>query len=427
MNINGTHQTSKHLPIPVRQVVMVVLSFTLGMINPSNVFSQRANHRGVFVSQQMVDAGLAESSPNLTSASRSEFVPASTPGQRIGIVYRFSDQDPGAVDVSRYSIPPTEAGVLNYADCNSNCSHCESAATGITLKQGGSLDHGYAIMLPGLLGSIFCDKNVARSLRESEFRGAVEIYDWTRKPVMMGLNLGGDRCQAKLIASKIMDYQNRYPGRPVYLLGHSAGCKMAILGLESLPPDSQVERTFLLAPGLPTDYDLRPAMARTRSGLVAFTSFLDIPLPLPLAAVEGALKGQLNLAAAAFGFSPPAGLDPGEREYYNRMLVQKSFKLDMVFQGNLGGHTGATWPSFVTKHIAPLVNSPTFSTPDVQFDGNPLEPRLAPVHETELQPRESFVRQQPQNWNPQVRQFLNTSQSIRRDTASACDPTCLKY
>ncbi len=353
----------------------------LGATTPPAVFSQSTGQCDHSISLQFSDDGFAESTQHPSGANHVEVVGGSFLSQPAGFEYRFSDQSPGSSADGRASVPILDAGALVVGDGKSNCSARESQATGLTLNQGGSLDHGYAIVLPGLLGSVFCDKNVAKSLRKSEFEGAVEIYDWTRKPVMIGLNLGGNRCQANSIATKIVDYQTRYPGRPVYLLGHSAGCKMAIMALEALPPMYQVERAFLLAPGLQTNYDLRPAMARTRLGLVAFTSFLDAPLPLPLTVMEGLLKGQLNLAAAVFGFSPPAGLGPRERESYDQMLVQKPFRLEMIFQGNLGGHAGATWPSFVGQQIAPMIKSGNFSTPEVRLADNLLETRTTP-HES---------------------------------------------
>ena len=241
-------------------------------------------------------------------------------------------------------------------------------------------EQGYAIVLPGVLGKQFWDRNVAAGLRQANFQGTVEIYDWTRKPILLGLsNLGGNPRQASVIASRIVKYENQYPGRPVYLLGHSAGCHMVVKSLEALPRGYQVDRAILLASCLASDYDLRPAMAHTRLGIVNFNSIVDVTLSQPLTSLVGVTHGQLNLASGVFGFKAPSGVVGAERDYYSQMLNQKSFKPEMIALGNLGGHFGATKPAFVAKQIAPIlapVVNPVY-TPVAP----PTRPFLEPVRE----------------------------------------------
>ncbi len=241
-------------------------------------------------------------------------------------------------------------------------------------------EQGYAIVLPGVLGKQFWDRNVAAGLRQANFQGAVEIYDWTRKPILLGLsNLGGDPRQASVIASMIVNYENQYPGRPVYLLGHSAGCKMVVKSLEALPAGYQVDRAILLASCLATDYDLRPAMAHTRLGIVNFNSIVDVTLSQPLTSLAGVTLGKFDLASGVFGFKTPSGIVGAERDDYKQMLNQKSFKPEMIALGNLGGHFGATKPAFVAKQIAPIL-APV-ANPVYTSGAPPTRPYLGPVRE----------------------------------------------
>ena len=70
--------------------------------------------------------------------------------------------------------------------------------------------------------------------------------------------------EAHKIAAKIVAYQDRYPGRPVHLVGYSGGAGVAVLTLEALPPDRRVAEA-ISAPTLASDYDLRPASATRRT------------------------------------------------------------------------------------------------------------------------------------------------------------------
>ena len=66
-------------------------------------------------------------------------------------------------------------------------------------------------------------------------------------------------------------YRQAYPGRKVYLVGHSAGCAVVLAAAERLPTDS-VDRLILLAPSVCVTYDLRPALRTVRCGIDVFYS-----------------------------------------------------------------------------------------------------------------------------------------------------------
>ncbi|MDB2685979.1 alpha/beta fold hydrolase [Mariniblastus sp.] len=224
------------------------------------------------------------------------------------------------------------------------------------------LEHGYTIVLPGILGEQGWDRNVADTIRNSSYPGEVEIYDWTHGPLLFGWNMFDSR-QVKQISSRITNYQERYPGRPVYLIGHSGGCKIAVQTLESMPTGRRIEKAVLLAPGMSSHYDLRQAMSHTRSGISAFSSALDVPISVPLTGFRGLADGELRLPAAAFGFHPPKGLSTEEARRYEQLLDQRRYSGQMLGTGHLGGHFGWTSPSFIAEHVVPQILSPSQQAP----------------------------------------------------------------
>ncbi len=234
------------------------------------------------------------------------------------------------------------------------CADCEWRAAE-------KLDQGLTLVLPGILGHQFWDETLAKSLQQTPIPTAIEVWDWTKGPLLLVYNAQARAYrqeQAQQIARHILDYQSRYPGRPVHLIGHSGGASLAIQVLEALPPGTQVSSTILLAAGLPPKYDLRPAMERSPKGIHNFYSNLDL-------AISGlfALTMQQKVTAGIMGFDVPAGLEGEARARYEQALHQHEYKLDYLSTGNPGGHFGWTTSAFVRQEIAPLLTPLPDSSP----------------------------------------------------------------
>ncbi len=220
------------------------------------------------------------------------------------------------------------------------------------------LDQGYTIVLPGVMGSAPLDHGIVKGLIDADVPTAVELYDWTASPFRLVYNLRAlsrNRNEAQKIAARIVAYQDRYPGRPVYLVGYSGGAAVAVLTLEALPPDRKVTKAVLLAPTLAQDYDLQLALSRTEQGVHSFHSAIDVPVMVVLAMALGTTEGKHTFTAGAFGFQRPNGLNESQRRQYSSRLAQHAYELKMIESGHAGGHFGWANRGWVAQWVAPML------------------------------------------------------------------------
>jgi pimeloyl-ACP methyl ester carboxylesterase len=223
------------------------------------------------------------------------------------------------------------------------------------------LQHGYILILPGIEGWSPLNSGIAKGLVEGGCPHAIEIHDWTMAgAVTFPVNLRDyqrNQREAAKIARKLVDYQDRYPRKPIHLVGHSGGGGMAVLALEDLPADRRVETGILLAAALSPDYDLRRALKRTHYGLWNFYSAYDVGFLKAGTVAMGTIDGRHTTAAGAVGFKPPWGMTAEGRELYGRLLHQQSYSSRMSKSGHHGGHAGWASPKFVAQWLAPLILS----------------------------------------------------------------------
>jgi pimeloyl-ACP methyl ester carboxylesterase len=218
------------------------------------------------------------------------------------------------------------------------------------------------IILPGIESESFANSNVAQGLQDGGVDTAIEVHDWTTGKILNVLDhlrdLERNKIAASKIADKIVDYQDRYPGRPVYLIGHSGGGGMTLLTLEALPADRHITAAILLAAAISPTYDLTTALEKTDAGIWNYYSAMDSTLLIAGTTVAGTIDGKHVPAAGAFGFEEPAGDFPERHRLYETKLHQIGYDLQMVTSGNLGGHFGPTWHQFSEDYLAPILIDP---------------------------------------------------------------------
>ncbi len=221
------------------------------------------------------------------------------------------------------------------------------------------LNHGYIVVLPGIEGVSYLNHNIAEGLVDGGWPGAVEVYDWTAGSVLLfPVNLRAyerNKREAAKIAAKITAYQDKHPGRPVHLIGHSGGGGVAVLALEALPPSRKITSALLLAPAISPDYDLRRALRRTEQGIWNFYSRYDIGFLKAGTTVMGTIDGEHTSAAGAVGFQMPWGLDEADRRLYSTLLKQQPYSRKMGDSGNSGGHIGWANRQFVGEWLCPIL------------------------------------------------------------------------
>jgi len=228
------------------------------------------------------------------------------------------------------------------------------------------LDRGYTIVLPGIWGAQVVDYAIVKGLQDGDVQSAIELYDWTAGLLRLVYNLRAlehNQGEARKIAAKIVAYQDRYPGRPVHLVGYSGGGGVAVLTLEALPPDRRVTDAILLAPTLASDYDLRKAISHTTVGIRNFYSPLDVPILMVLSTAFGTTEGQHTPAAGAIGFQVLGKSGSEERRNYESHVSQESYNLAMLADGHGGGHFGWANRTFIARHVAPLLAAPVAPLP----------------------------------------------------------------
>src|SRR5262245_8641920 len=144
-----------------------------------------------------------------------------------------------------------------------------------------------AVAAPAPRGVVFCadgaggfgTTSAALQSAVAEQGVALEVRPvvWTHgfgRMVSDQVGCGRARTAGRQLAGEVVAWRQRHPGKPVYLVGHSAGSQVVLAAAECLPAGA-VERVVLLAPSVSAEYDLRPALARTAQGVDAFYSGRD--------------------------------------------------------------------------------------------------------------------------------------------------------
>jgi len=225
------------------------------------------------------------------------------------------------------------------------------------------LNEGMVVILPGVEGASGLNKDIRHGLAKAGIAQAMPIRDWGRPIPLLGLVINqvdflGNRLAAQSIADSIMDYQDEYPGRPVYILGHSGGGGVAIFVTEDLDEDHRIEGVIVLSGSISSAYNLEKALSRTRRGIVNFYNRNDSALLAVATTVLGNVDGIHGPSAGLIGFDEPKDKDTDEKKREYTKLYQVEMTSDMLLRG--GSHTAVTDPGFVSLHVAPWIYSPSW-------------------------------------------------------------------
>jgi len=220
------------------------------------------------------------------------------------------------------------------------------------------LEHGLVVSLDGVGGYNWGPQWLRDGLNQAGVRSAIYIFDWGHGPAGMFLadlmDESGNREQARELARMVENYQRYYPGRPVYLIGHSGGAGIVVFALEAMKSTTQVDGVFLLAPALDPDRNLAPALAHVRQNVYVTHSPADVALMGLGTSTFGTMDRKHTVSAGLVGFRIPTNLSAADARQYAK-LRQAEWKPDLLSKGNLGGHMSWTTSAFAREYIAPIV------------------------------------------------------------------------
>ena len=161
---------------------------------------------------------------------------------------------------------------------------------------------------------------------------------------------------------------------------------MALLTLEALPQERQIDSAILLAAAVSRDYDLAPALTRVERGIWNYSSIGDGALLGVATTVFGTVDGKHRPAAGALGFRLPVDAGPVERRLYAEKLFEKPYRPRMAINGNLSDHYGSLNMLFARHELAPILRGASYPnetrsldeliTTDPQFDRKLEDPQL---------------------------------------------------
>jgi len=212
-----------------------------------------------------------------------------------------------------------------------------------------NVENGLVVVLPGIDGPSLGTASVMGAVANHTDL-AVGQFNWT-VPFLALYNqtaYGRNRDMAALLADMIVDYKTRYPGRPVYLIGHSGGTAVAVWSAEALPDGMEVQGIFLLASSLSPGYDLSKAMAKTTDQIVNVYSPNDDALLGNGTRIIGTMDGAHCAAAGKVGFHRRSGWRRGGGE-----LVQMGWTPGMRKVGYHGDHFSVCSGEFIAKYVVP--------------------------------------------------------------------------
>ncbi len=220
------------------------------------------------------------------------------------------------------------------------------------------LDRGLVIVLPGMDGASYVNRLITKGLVRGGVNYAIELHDWTlagRWTMLYNLRAEKrNRRKALDIVDRITEYQLAHPGRPVFLVGQSAGAGMAAWIAEAMGEGSDIDGIVMLASALSPQYRLEGALARSRRGIVNFHSRMDCMFLGLGTTIFGTCDGRYTSAAGRKGFEIPDG---GGTEGLYEKLHQVAWSRGMFALGNLSGHVTSTAPAYIAEYVAPLIKA----------------------------------------------------------------------
>ncbi len=189
-------------------------------------------------------------------------------------------------------------------------------------------EQGLIVLYPGAFNSTIEMSGFHAAFREEGIDQAIEIVPWGgfMEHVLDPEFFDSVQPWVRGQAARLAAYRADHPGRPITLLGFSAGAMAAIMVTEAMPAGSQVDCVILMSPAVWRGYDLNPMLSNTGRGVVVYYS-PEENLAVALTSVMGTADGHFEDPAAAVGF-----------DTLHEKLTQVAWEPWMSEYGNGGEH-----------------------------------------------------------------------------------------
>lgn len=222
-------------------------------------------------------------------------------------------------------------------------------------------DQGLVVILPGIEGESAANRDVREGLYKAGIPYALVIYRWgTPIPGPGGMlvnqtDVARNRRMAEELASQIAQYQQKHTGKPVFIVGHSAGGGITVFTLESLAKTQgavPVDGAFLLSASISSDYDLTTALTMSRRGLVNVSNIEDPLLGPGGTGTFGNVDGKRGDSAGRIGF---------QQKYPNvfeRPITNEQVQREFGYAGS--AHFVATKEQLIEKYAPAWILSKTW-------------------------------------------------------------------
>lgn len=184
---------------------------------------------------------------------------------------------------------------------------------------------------------------------------SIQMITWGAPRPLFFLNYSDQKIHddaERQFAQILAKWKNDHPAGEISIIGHSAGCGVALGAIAQLNPGS-IDHLVLLAPSVSPIYDLWPALARVNGPVHVYTSEKDTLLEWR----TGKFSTYDRVQTAAAGVRGFRGNYPSNR------LVQHAFEDRWIEMGHEGGHWGPLAGDFSRSMIAPLLDSATAMAP----------------------------------------------------------------
>jgi pimeloyl-ACP methyl ester carboxylesterase len=230
---------------------------------------------------------------------------------------------------------------------------------------------GVIFVVNGSGGGIELTQDLWRAMGLTGDRFVTNTVYWSRYQTVLGDSTDsvGHLLGAQDLARRIQALRQLEPGRKIYVVGHSAGCRVTLEAARLLPPNS-VDRIVLLGASASFCCDLGPALLAARDGLDNFYSPRDSVLWMGTNTI-GLSDGSAHPAGGRVGFYPPPPHSPSYPLYMVK-LRQYQWNRGVEWTGHDGRHAGYHTPKHLAAFVLPLLRQSEWSS--IAFPPQTVQP-----------------------------------------------------